>query len=692
MKNRIVMSAIATAMMASSVYANGVMSTTQIAPTVANIVDGKCWVVEEKDNFGNVVGNNTICEPNVGVDKKFIMSDEAAAETKEDVYVNRLFTDLAYTAGLIDVNGDTQRDPSFNLWMNGVGLTVENADANPYAPTWCYVDPIENQLIDLYTIMDTNGEHIWVSLFELNEVAIYDHTSVDGKLIFKTTNDNNSVSTGNTYWLRSGSNCAIIDAPHNPYGDPGLWGNNALFYASTTPGCPAGDIQMEVFDSSNTDRDAVDAVATTEVFGETVKEFHTRLVAKTFGEIKLMNWIDVRNSQAPLSDDEGDYVSNNAFDDDIHEHMTDPQQPVPYAATDAVYYLLPHSNVGETGILYDVGTYEYFMDSMDIDQQADPIALYVQVTPGAVFDYSIQSFYGNNYFLDTNFDNWEPDTPNHGVAVIGWTTRNGGLEVVGNSIQHNTNTTNYWSNGVDFWETGLDPIDGHNGFYVGNAWIGGLQFQTATINWMNADSRYTIHNQFRTDSAGHQLWPDTTANCEDDNTNGNSGYWQWGGAHKFVPGLVEKAGVKQSNVKIYNGLVQDDTDRLHRNQAGELGYNDESNIARSASVYMRLIDDNGYIATADMGMIAANSAQGFGSEQMAAAGVAANPAFCGGDADNCKFAAEVFVDNDPNAVHIYATQTFDDMTNARVLPVYDDAEEPTAMFTGFTYNVPPVNP
>lgn len=603
----------------------------------------------------------------------FTIAEEALPNLHNmtDVDITRLFQDLAYTITFNEntVNGGSQQNPSFNVWLsNGNLRVVTDGSMDDTYPTICYQDP-------------ETGD--W------NPVGIFDHTeygaSAEGTdmLVFKTVNANNSVSINNTYTFRKGMACDPIDGweqGENPYGEFGP-ADDLAFYADDIDGSSCtvdAAIHIATFDSSNTDRPVLDTANTGGVL-TSVKEFHTRLAAKTFGEIKLMEWIDVRDGQAPINDEAGDYVQNNSYDDDIHEHVTDPMQPSPYLATEAHYYLLPHANINSYYYYtpsYEVGTYQYYLDMMDMPQQADPIAMYVQVTDAATLDYSAQTM-SNHFWWDTNYDNWEPDDVN-GVRNIGWWTNAGSLELVDECDEHNY--------GVDC-DVVYGPVSGNE--FAGIAYVDGLQYQAATINWMNSQTRMMFES-YRTggnfnmvDGSEIQMWPDDGA-CAPE-TMGDTGYWQWGGFHAFVPGIVEKDGVKQSNIKIYNGLVQDDTDRLHKGAvAGDLGYNDESNIARAASVYMRLIDDNGYIVTVDMGTIAANSAMGYNSDEMLTAGQAKNPLF----AANGKFAAEVFVDNDPNAVHVFATQTFDDMTNPRVLPVYTDAsEEATAILSAVSYNV-----
>ncbi len=225
---------------------------------------------------------------------------------------------------------------------------------------------------------------------------------------------------------------------------------------------------------------------------------------------------------------------------------------------------------------------------------------------------------------------------------------------------------------------------------MGMIWTDGMQNQQTPIQWMNSATVISLDSDRLTPLGADgqtrtQIWPDTTtgvdgnALCHVKDTKGETGYWQLGGYHAFIPGMSIDTTVF-SNLKIYNGLTQDDTDRMQKNISHMQGYNDESNIARAATVVMRLIDDKGRIATIQLENINANSARGWlSSDLLTRARTAYGPEFGGA---NGKFAAEIFVGNDPKSVHIYATKRMSDGSDPIALPVYTDMSETTAIVTG----------
>lgn len=552
--------------------------------------------------------------------------------------ISRLMHGAVYTAAI--PNGGSVNDPSILLYLSDSDLYVPSQFEQNNIPAFCYEDP--TNLLTGYTA-----------------IAVYDHTEQyadsSDQLIFRSFSNTDAVSNNNEYILMEIENA----------GDTACVEPTWEMYTSGVADCdPQNDAILELWDANNVQVEYyIDQAIDAEIF-DVIREFTITLAAKTFGEIKVSEWVDVRNGEAPIVD----HAERTPNDDastttsDIHTYADD---------TALAYFLLPHD------IILNNGYYNYYMDPMDLPMQADPIAWYISITPADMIDYSVQTD-SNSWWMHTDFTGTEPgNVPghDHGVDVMSWWTDAGSL-VPGNECSQ-------YATYLDCYQT-MPMVSGNE--YFGVAWYGGLQNQTLhAINPSEFES-YVEFSNIETTNGYIRIWPyDYNADtyCPAELPAEDTGYWQTGGFHVVVP--VKNNARVSSVLRISNGLTQTHTDRLNRvitdytspingddalmsPEEGIIGWNDETNIARTADVYFRMT--NGL--TGEVTTVYGGDAWKIGPNMTLAVNVAqimqmADPAF--GDDDLFMGTAEVFVNNDPKNVKVDALENVKGSTDARTLSV-----------------------
>jgi hypothetical protein len=583
------------------------------------------------------------------VHKPFTIAQEVLLShtltNRDDINVSRLFQNADYKATL--PAGGSVNDPSMLLGMTGADLSVAPANETANIPAFCYADP---------TNTDTG----------FTAVTVYDHTEQDtsaaDKLVFRSFGTGDAVSSNNHYFLMQ------IPNEGNASCQEASW----TMYAHFLTECdPSSDAELTLWNANTigSDPNALDTATDADIV-DWQREFTITLAAKTFGEIKVDEFVDVRNAEAPIVDHAERTPNQDVNTTTADIHVTAPDTPL-------AYWLLPHS--GNLRRL-EAGTYNYYGDIMDLSQQADPIVWYVSIAPQGPgmnqIDYSVQVAGTNHTRIWTTMDGSEPgNVPgwDQGVKVLAWITNAGSLQSVVDCAQN--------QHSVECEANNQDDASGIG--YMGVSWYEGLQNQTeVAINPTDFKSEIFFASD-RTDNKEVKVWPFDYASeeaCPAALQSEHTGYWQYNGYHAVV---AAKNNERVSTVlRISNGLNQNFADRnmLMRPTIAHsdtqdvdalVGYNDQTNIARTADVYFRVTTEDGqeFAVYSDEWKIAPNSTK---VVKLVDIMQQVDPAFT---ADTPFMGTiEIFVNNDKKNVTVDALENVKGSTDARTLMVNIDTE------------------
>ena len=560
----------------------------------------------------------------------------------QDVNITRLLRGAVYTSHV--GGGGSVNDPSMTLGLDRADLNVPPMFETENIPAFCYEDP-------------TNTETGYTA------ITVYDHTEAAtnpgeyNKLVFRSFSNGDAVSNANDYTLmaiKNEGNASCISSPG--------WEMFAEF-GSSCDVTTSATVKLWNANTVTADNNAQLDTATDTGLVDYQREFTITLAAKTFGEIKVAEAVDVANGAAPIVDHahrspNQDYNTTVA---DIHANAPD---------TPLRYWLLPHN----TG--FSIGRYDYYGSDFSMQaQQADPIAWYVSVAPQGMgpnqIDYSVQVNNTNRVHLYTKMDGYEPDTEHQGVEVWAWYTNSGNVVP-----QFDCNQSH---NSIVCDQDGLPNASGYG--YMGIGWIGGLQDQSvAPIN----PTDFTSIIEFASDRTGGklvQVWPfdyESGEACPAKLEAENTGYWQFGGYHAMVSAKYNER--VSTVLRISNGLNEGFGDRnsiteptpahSYNPQSGNydayVGYNDQTNIARAADVYFRVTTEDGKeyaVYDADW-KIEPNSTKVI---KLLDIMKKVNPTFT----ENSTFmgSLEIFINNDAKNITIDALENVKGSTDSRTLNV-----------------------